>query len=204
MSSNCSHLDHVHAVGSLPSGCEDCLAAGRHDWVHLRVCQECSHVGCCDQSPGRHATQHFSQIRPSGHPVIRTRRRLVLVLRRRICIRARRSAARPFASLDACCHVHVRLRHATRDTRGCAWWIRARRRRRTGYAISSVGTAASTSGSTYPTRRECALCSEAQRSTHDRSPSAFSPTAVNFLPQRSSRSLPASGWSQDPHVRNTT
>jgi hypothetical protein len=35
-------------------------------WVHLRVCQECDHVGCCD--PGRHATAHF---RSAGHLVIR-------------------------------------------------------------------------------------------------------------------------------------
>jgi Zn-finger in ubiquitin-hydrolases and other protein len=39
------------------------------DWVHLRVCQECGHVGCCDNSPGRHATAHF---RVAGHPVIRS------------------------------------------------------------------------------------------------------------------------------------
>ena len=50
-------------------GCEDCLAQGRRDWVHLRICQECGHVGCCDNSPGRHATAHF---RLAGHPVIRS------------------------------------------------------------------------------------------------------------------------------------
>jgi hypothetical protein len=42
---------------------------GGRDWVHLRVCQECGHVGCCDNSPGRHATAHFHS---AGHPVIRS------------------------------------------------------------------------------------------------------------------------------------
>jgi hypothetical protein len=29
----------------------------------------CGHIGCCDQSPGRHATGHSGQI---GHPIIRS------------------------------------------------------------------------------------------------------------------------------------
>jgi hypothetical protein len=29
----------------------------------------CGHVGCCDNSPGKHATKHFHG---SGHPVIRS------------------------------------------------------------------------------------------------------------------------------------
>ena len=33
------------------------------------VCQERGHAGCCDNSPGRHATAHF---RSAGHPVIRS------------------------------------------------------------------------------------------------------------------------------------
>jgi hypothetical protein len=66
---NYIHLDHVYPVDTLPSGCEECLASGRLDWVHLRVCRECGHVGCCDQSPGRHATEPFSRY---AHPVIRS------------------------------------------------------------------------------------------------------------------------------------
>ena len=46
-----------------------CLAAGRRDWVHLRLCQSCGHVGCCDSSPGRHARFHFHTI---GHPIVRS------------------------------------------------------------------------------------------------------------------------------------
>ena len=43
-----------------PAGCEECLRAGT-SWVHLRLCLTCGHVGCCDSSPGRHATRHFHQ-----------------------------------------------------------------------------------------------------------------------------------------------
>lgn len=65
----CTHLDHLKPVDNLSTGCEECLAAGHLDWVHLRVCQECGHVGCCDQSPGRHATEHFHR---TSHPLIRS------------------------------------------------------------------------------------------------------------------------------------
>jgi hypothetical protein len=51
-----------------PLGCEECLELGRR-WVHLRKCLSCGHVGCCDSSPGRHATGHFARI---GHPVVRS------------------------------------------------------------------------------------------------------------------------------------
>jgi hypothetical protein len=69
------HERRLHASGPDPRchalvlGCVDCLAQGLRDWVHLRVCQECGHVGCCDNSPGRHATAHFHV---AGHPVIRS------------------------------------------------------------------------------------------------------------------------------------
>ena len=51
----CRHLGMIRRVAPSAPGCEDCLAAGRRDWVHLRLCQTCGHVGCCDSSPGRHA-----------------------------------------------------------------------------------------------------------------------------------------------------
>jgi hypothetical protein len=69
MSKRCTHLDSVHAVTArTPAGCEECLAQGGR-WVHLRLCLECGHVGCCDSSPGKHATKHFHR---SGHPVVRS------------------------------------------------------------------------------------------------------------------------------------
>lgn len=66
----CSHADDL-AVTRPPDpvpGCEECLAAGG-TWLHLRMCQACGHVGCCDDSPARHATAHHEE---TGHPVIRS------------------------------------------------------------------------------------------------------------------------------------
>jgi Zn-finger in ubiquitin-hydrolases and other protein len=68
MAATCTHLDTVNDVGPSSEGCEDCLRIGDR-WVHLRMCQECGHVGCCDNSPNRHATAHFHQDR---HPIIRS------------------------------------------------------------------------------------------------------------------------------------
>ena len=68
--SRCTHLDHV-VLRDLPEaveGCEDCLAAGGA-WVHLRICLECGHVGCCDSSPSRHASAHHHE---TGHPIMRS------------------------------------------------------------------------------------------------------------------------------------
>ncbi len=65
----CTHLDQVrNAAARTPGGCEECLATGMR-WVHLRLCQECGHVGCCDQSQGKHATKHFHKTR---HPVMKS------------------------------------------------------------------------------------------------------------------------------------
>jgi hypothetical protein len=47
------------------TGCVECLASGGW-WLHLRRCAECGHVGCCDSSPGQHASKHAQE---SGHPV---------------------------------------------------------------------------------------------------------------------------------------
>ena len=66
----CTHIDHV-LVTELPAavdGCVDCLQAG-DPWLHLRICLECGHVGCCDDSPNQHATAHA---RSSEHPIIRS------------------------------------------------------------------------------------------------------------------------------------
>ena len=66
----CEHLDHVLVTELPPSspGCEECLATGS-PWVHLRICLECGHVGCCDDSPNRHASAHHAETR---HPIIRS------------------------------------------------------------------------------------------------------------------------------------
>jgi CPA2 family monovalent cation:H+ antiporter-2 len=67
-SSRCAHLDRIRTVLPASPGCEERLAQS-HAWVHLRICMTRGHVGCCDDSAGRHATAHW---RASGHPVIRS------------------------------------------------------------------------------------------------------------------------------------
>ncbi|NCT66459.1 MAG: UBP-type zinc finger domain-containing protein [Rhodanobacteraceae bacterium] len=69
MPTPCQHLDQVRDVPPrTPAGCEECLKTGAR-WVHLRLCLTCGHVGCCDSSPGKHATRHFHH---TQHPLIRS------------------------------------------------------------------------------------------------------------------------------------
>ena len=46
--------------------CEECVKTNS-TWLHLRVCQTCGKVHCCDDSPNRHATKHYHA---TNHPVI--------------------------------------------------------------------------------------------------------------------------------------
>jgi adenylate cyclase len=64
------HLEEVNQniEPKTPDGCEECLQMGS-DWVHLRLCLSCGHVGCCDNSPNKHATKHFKSTK---HPIIRS------------------------------------------------------------------------------------------------------------------------------------
>ena len=67
----CEHLAAHHdrfVPPRTPHGCEECLAIG-DTWVHLRLCLDCGHVGCCDSSPNRHARAHFHE---DDHPVMRS------------------------------------------------------------------------------------------------------------------------------------
>ena len=67
----CEHLAAHHdrfVAPTSPHGCEECLRDGT-TWVHLRLCLDCGHVGCCDSSPQKHASAHF---REDGHPVMRS------------------------------------------------------------------------------------------------------------------------------------
>ena len=68
--SDCQHLRTVPVPEpeAKTQGCEECLKIGQ-SWVHLRKCLDCGHVGCCDQSIGKHATRHA---RETGHEVIRS------------------------------------------------------------------------------------------------------------------------------------
>ena len=65
----CSHLEQVNlGMQGKTKGCEECEKIGS-DWVHLRLCLSCGHVGCCDSSPNKHGTKHFKE---TGHPVIKS------------------------------------------------------------------------------------------------------------------------------------
>jgi uncharacterized UBP type Zn finger protein len=66
---NCLHLAKSRSVPPRSVvGCEECLALG-DDWVHLRLCLSCGHVGCCDESKNKHATRHY---RATRHPVMQS------------------------------------------------------------------------------------------------------------------------------------
>ena len=65
---SCAHLAAARDVRPATSGCEECLKSG-DQWVNLRLCLQCGHVGCCDSSKNRHATAHFES---TGHPVMQS------------------------------------------------------------------------------------------------------------------------------------
>ncbi len=65
----CSHLSEIsHDLPTEIKGCEECLKTG-DQWIHLRQCMICGHVGCCDDSKNKHATQHFHD---TGHPLMKS------------------------------------------------------------------------------------------------------------------------------------
>ena len=64
----CGHISQIRDVKPSATGCEDCLKTG-DTWVHLRICLQCGHVGCCDSSKNRHATKHYQK---SGHPIMQS------------------------------------------------------------------------------------------------------------------------------------
>ena len=66
---NCFHLDKVNKnIKGNTKGCEECEKIGS-DWVHLRLCLSCGHVGFCDSSVNKHGTKHVQE---TGHPIIKS------------------------------------------------------------------------------------------------------------------------------------
>ncbi len=68
MAPTCTHLNGIKFTEPGKHVCEDCIKTG-DSWVHLRMCLECGHIGCCDSSKNRHATKHFHATK---HPLIRS------------------------------------------------------------------------------------------------------------------------------------
>jgi len=65
----CEHINHVYLdKKGNTKGCEECEKIGS-DWVHLRLCLTCGHVGCCDNSKNKHGTKHFQSTK---HPVMKS------------------------------------------------------------------------------------------------------------------------------------
>lgn len=66
----CKHVNQVD-LGKKEGnteGCEECEKIG-DQWVHLRLCLTCGHVGCCDSSKNKHGTKHFQS---TNHPIIKS------------------------------------------------------------------------------------------------------------------------------------
>jgi hypothetical protein len=64
----CSHRDQIRNVVPSAAGCEECLQTG-DTWVHLRLCMECGHVGCCNNSKNKHGSKHFEA---TGHAIVQS------------------------------------------------------------------------------------------------------------------------------------
>ena len=64
----CEHVKELSDVTPSGNGCVECLQTGDR-WVHLRLCETCGHVGCCDNSKNKHATKHAHA---ENHPVIKS------------------------------------------------------------------------------------------------------------------------------------
>src|ERR687891_168259 len=71
MGSACEHVHEVRSDWARAADpvCDACARAGDRSWVSLRQCLTCGRVGCCDSSPGRHATAHHHE---TGHPMVQT------------------------------------------------------------------------------------------------------------------------------------
>jgi hypothetical protein len=65
---SCTHLTEGSVPEAQSDACEHCLKLGQQA-VQLRICRTCGHVGCCDSTPGQHATAHFLE---TGHATMQS------------------------------------------------------------------------------------------------------------------------------------
>jgi uncharacterized UBP type Zn finger protein len=68
MAVGCAHLNQIKITSTDEHTCPECIKSG-DTGVHLRLCLEFGHVGCCDSSKNKHATKHY---RRTQHPLIRS------------------------------------------------------------------------------------------------------------------------------------
>ena len=64
----CTHIEMINDVQPATPGCKECLEMG-DEWLHLRLCLTCGHVGCCDESKNKHATKHWHA---DQHPIMQS------------------------------------------------------------------------------------------------------------------------------------
>lgn len=64
----CEHIQAVELFEPTTDVCGKCVEMN-DEWVHLRMCLTCGHVGCCDSSKNKHATKHYTETK---HPVMRS------------------------------------------------------------------------------------------------------------------------------------
>jgi len=68
----CQHLNELTLENLISKAnypvfrCEECIRINDR-WVHLRICQTCGKMLCCDSSKTQHARRHYEE---SGHTVI--------------------------------------------------------------------------------------------------------------------------------------
>lgn len=65
----CEHVTSASvdpAIRADTDVCAECVALG-DEWVELRVCKTCGHVGCCNRSKNKHAQAHWRSV---GHPIM--------------------------------------------------------------------------------------------------------------------------------------
>jgi uncharacterized UBP type Zn finger protein len=63
----CPELSSIEEIKQpIAYHCDECIKTGSR-WLHLRTCQTCGTTLCCDNSPNKHATQHYHATK---HPVI--------------------------------------------------------------------------------------------------------------------------------------
>jgi len=62
----CDDLNNLKVTPAKEHQCRKCVDTG-DTWIHLRACQTCGEVHCCDSSKNTHATKHFHE---TGHPIV--------------------------------------------------------------------------------------------------------------------------------------